>query len=255
MELTIYSITILAIAFFWSGFARAGLGFGGAGLMYPVALLAVDSILFLVPIICVQLLFFSSITLAKDWKKIDWQNLIHMAKYIAIPFIIGIFGLIELPDFLMLIIVYLVIFYYSIIYIIGFNTENVSRNSKRDSAILLFGGYVSGLTLAGAPMIAAVAAKRLHAEHMRATLFVLWWVLCAIKLMTLFSLNIDLNLSYQLWLLPCAVLGHILGNHAHGLLMKMNRQHFFRILGCALLLLCTTSAARHLWTSFNYGMG
>ncbi len=52
MEFDLFTITVLIIAFLWSGFVRAGLGFGGAGLMYPVALIAVDSILFLVPIVC-----------------------------------------------------------------------------------------------------------------------------------------------------------------------------------------------------------
>ena len=75
MEFDLYTIVILMIAFWWSGFVRAGIGFGGAGLMYPVALLAVDSILFLVPIICVQLLIFSTATLIKDHHLIDWKTL------------------------------------------------------------------------------------------------------------------------------------------------------------------------------------
>ncbi len=245
MEFTLYSIIVLAIAFWWSGLVRAGLGFGGAGLMYPVALLAVDSVVFLVPIICVQLMIFSSATLIQDHGKINWRVLGLLMAIILPTFMLGVFGLINFPEWFLLAVVYLVIISYSLFYIFNFHTS-AHQNWWVDLPILLFGGYVSGLSLAGAPIIAAVSLRLLDRHQLRATLFVLWFICCAIKLATLAYYEIDLQLRHQLWLLPCALVGHLMGLRLHRRILALQSPVFYRWMGLVLLGLSLVSLAYQL---------
>ena len=245
MEFSLYSILVLAIAFWWSGLVRAGLGFGGAGLMYPVALLAVDSVLFLVPIICVQLMLFSSLTLVREHPRINWHVLGVLTAIILPSFLLGVFGLISFPEWVLLAVVYLVIISYSLFYLFNLHTSARS-NWWIDGPILVLGGYVSGLSLAGAPIIAAVGLRLLERDRLRATLFVLWFLLCAIKLSTLAWYNVDLQLRHQVWLLPCALVGHLMGMRVHQRILRMQSPLFYRWMGSLLLLLCLLSLGRQL---------
>lgn len=246
MEFTPYVIVILAISFWWSGLVRAGLGFGGAGLMYPVALLAVDSIVFLVPIICVQLMIFSSVTLAREYQKIDWRILAVLMATIMPTFMLGVLGLISFPEWVLLAAVYTVIICYSISYILNLHASAKSRWWV-DGPILFVGGYVSGLSLAGAPIIAAVGLRLLDRTQLRATLFVLWFLLCAIKLGTLAYYEVDLQLRHQLWLLPCALVGHVIGMRLHERILHLQSPVFYRWMGSVLLLMCLVSLANQVF--------
>ena len=242
MEFTPYVIVVLIVAFWWSGFVRAGLGFGGAGLMYPVALLAVDSVLFLVPIICVQLMLFSAITLARDHPKVNWRTTWILMAAIAPTFMLGIFGLIRFPDTILLAIVYVVTIAYSIAYL--FNVHDAGP--KRwwfDGPILVVGGYVSGLSLAGAPLISAVGMRYLNKTEMRASLFCVWFVLCAVKLSTLAYYDVDLQFRHQFWLLPPAIVGHLMGMRLHDRILRMQTESFYRWMGGGLLALSLGSMA------------
>lgn len=242
MEFSLFSIAILILAFWWSGFVRAGLGFGGAGLMYPIALLAVDSVIFLVPLICVQLLFFSSLTLVKDRHQINWRVAAGLLAAIMPTFMIGVFGLINLPEKTVLFVVYFVIIGYSLNYIFATGPSKPRRWVEIPS--LLLGGYVSGLSLSGAPIIAAVGIKYLQKQQIRPTLFVLWAVLCSAKLGTFYAYDISWQLIHQLWLLPCALVGHLMGLKLHDRLLTLQTRGFYRIMGLALLALCLISMAK-----------
>jgi uncharacterized membrane protein YfcA len=237
MDLSLYSVIVLAIAFVWSGLVRAGLGFGGAGLMYPIALLAVDSVVFLVPILCVQLMIFSTATLARDHAKIDWRNVRLLLAVMTPPFVLGVFGLINFSETVLLIIVYVVMVSYALSYIFNFHTS-MKQNWWVDGPIAALGSYLSGLSLAGSPLLAAVAIRLVEREKLRATLFVVWWILCAIKLSTLAVYQVDLQLRHQLWLLPCALIGHMIGMRVHDWLMQVQSPRFYRFMGIALLALC-----------------
>ncbi len=246
VDFSIYTIVVLMLAFCWSGFVRAGLGFGGAGLMYPIALLAVDSVLFLVPIICVQLLVFSSVTLVKDRHQINWKVVCGLLAAIMPTYLIGVFGLITLPEQTVLLVVYAVIIGYSLNYIFAAKLSTPRRWVEVPA--LLLGGYVSGLSLSGAPIIAAVGIKYLDKHQIRASFFVLWTVVCVIKLGTLHAYDVSLQLVHQLWLLPCAFLGHFLGLKVHGHLLRLQSPMFYRVLGYALLVLCLVSMGRQFFS-------
>jgi len=243
MEFSLYTIVVLAVAFWWSGLVRAGLGFGGAGLMYPVALLAVDSVVFLVPLICVQLMIFSSATLVREHPKIDWRVLGILIAIIMPTFMLGVLGLISFPEWILLAVVYLVIISYSLFYLFNFHTSATS-NWWIDGPILVLGGYVSGLSLAGAPIIAAVGLRLLDRTQVRATLFVLWFICCAIKLSTLAYYQVDLQLRHQLWLLPSALVGHLMGMRLHQRILQLQSPVFYRWMGAVLLTLCLVSLAK-----------
>lgn len=249
MEFTTLNICILLIAFWWAGFVRAGLGFGGAGLMYPIAFLAVDSVLFIVPIIGTQLLFFAGITLAMgEYKKIDWHTVAWILIVLLPPTLAGVFGLLQLPEFWVLMSVYIIIILYSLNYIFGKHQNNTNQkpNTWLNIPILLFGGYVSGLTLSGAPVIAAVALQYLKKEHARASLYVIWIVAVSIKLSTLSAFNVDMQLRHQVWLLPIATVGHLMGLKVHDKLIEMKSPKFYRWMGIALLTLSIIGLTRHI---------
>ena len=193
VDFTPITIIVLLIAFWWSGFVRAGLGFGGAGLMYPVAFLVIDSVIFIVPIVGVHLLFFSGLSLARGgYKKVDWQTVNKLLLIILLPILVGVFGLLQMPDFILLMSVYAILIAYSLSYIFSFKLK---PSPWLNVPILLIGGYVSGLSLSGAPLIAAVALQYLKKEQARESMYVLWFVLVTIKLATLIVYDVDMNLS------------------------------------------------------------
>ena len=244
MELTPLSILVLLIAFWWSGFVRAGLGFGGAGLMYPIAFLVVDSVIFIVPIVGVHLLIFTSITLAKGgYKKVDWSTTFRLLLILLPAKIIGVFGLLQMPDFWLLMTVYAILIVYSIGYIFNIKTK---PRPWLNGPILLFGGYVSGLSLSGAPLVAAVALQYLKKEQARESMYVLWIVMVVIKLSTLMAYDIDMQWEYHLWLLPVAFIGNYMGLKLHDKIQEMQGEIFYRWMGIALLTLSLTGLARHL---------
>ena len=243
MEFTVYSVIVLAIAFWWSGFVRAGLGFGGAGLMYPVALLAVDSVIFLVPIVCVQLVLFSGTTLVRDYRHINWRVAGGLFGITLPAILAGIFGLINLPQFTVLLLLYLIIAGYALNYIFSFRIPALGKWLEVPS--LLIGGYASGIALAGAPIIAAVGIRYLEKEQVRATLFVVWILTATIKLFTLYSFDVDLQLRHQVWLLPMAFVGHLMGMRLHDHLLELKSALFYRWMGVGLLSLSLIGFIRH----------
>jgi len=92
------------------------------------------------------------------------------------------------------------------------------------------------------PVVASKVAK----HELRNTLFVLWWILTVIKLISFVIAGIDLQLIHHLWLLPCAYIGHILGQRTHDYLVRQETPTFFRVLGVALVVVSLTGLARQL---------
>ena len=68
-ELSILQFLIVGLIFVWSGFVRSGLGFGGAVLSLPFLLLVHNNPLTFLPIISIQLLIFSAITVIHNLSK------------------------------------------------------------------------------------------------------------------------------------------------------------------------------------------
>ncbi|OBA00367.1 sulfite exporter TauE/SafE family protein [Halomonas sp. G11] len=247
-DLLWYQYALIGLIFAWSGFVRTSLGFGGAVLALPFLLLVVNEPLVFLPIIAIHLLIFSSWIAWRGHRQvqqeeaggaapesnIDWGYLAKALKIMIIPKLIGVVGLLTLPANVMTSIIFGIVIIYAIGYVL--NKPFKSKNKYVDYVLLALGGYVSGTSLIGAPLIVAVFATHVAKEQLRDTLFVLWFILVVIKMLSFVIAGVDLQLIHQLWLLPCAFIGHLLGEKAHRYMLKADTGLFFRVLGAVLIL-------------------
>lgn len=247
-DLLWYQYALIGLIFAWSGFVRTSLGFGGAVLALPFLLLVVNEPLLFLPIIAIQLLIFSSwiawsghrqlrkeeVAGASPQSNVDWGYLLKALKIMIIPKLIGVVGLLTLPANVMTSIIFAIVIIYAIGYVL--NKPFKSQNKYVDYVLLALGGYVSGTSLIGAPLIVAVFATHVAKAQLRDTLFVLWFILVVIKMISFLIAGVDLQLIHQLWLLPCAFVGHLVGEKAHRYMLKADTGLFFRVLGAVLIL-------------------
>ncbi|MDX8382905.1 MAG: TSUP family transporter [Ghiorsea sp.] len=241
-ELEIWQYAATALIFVWTGFVRSGLGFGGAALGLPLLLLVIDDPLVWLPLIGIHLLFFSSLTLSTRLGAIDWRFLKKAFSIMIIPKLIGVFGLLTLPTDVMVTFVYIMTLFYGLCFLFKYQIK--SKSNTLDGALLVVGGYISGTSLIGAPLIVAVFMHRVAKEELRNTLFVLWFVLVSIKLSVLLAVDVNFWWFHHLWLLPCATLGHIMGLRMHDKLISGDAIFFKQAIGGALILVCLIGLLR-----------
>ncbi len=251
-QLLWYEYAAIALIFVWSGFVRSGLGFGGAVLALPFLLLVVNDPVVFLPIIAVQLVLFSSLIMWQSTQgqapdqppSINWPYLKRILSIMIVPKIAGVVGLLTLPAVIMSSLIFIIVLAYAIGYIIN---RPIAINSRwQEYGFLGVGAYISGTSLTGAPLIVPVVASKVAKHELRNTLFVLWWILTVIKLISFVIAGIDLQLIHHLWLLPCAYIGHILGQRTHDYLVRQETPTFFRVLGVALVVVSLTGLARQL---------
>jgi uncharacterized membrane protein YfcA len=226
-------IAILAI-FLWSGFIRTGIGFGGAAFSLPLLLLVSDQPLFFLPIIALHLFVASAITITGRLQQIDWGFIRRAMAWLTLPKIFGVIGLLSLPNIWLVNFVFVIALLYAINWILQRDIRYCSP--WIDRALLVLGGYVSGASLVGSPLIAAVAIQRVTLAHYRNTLFILWFVLVSIKLIAFAIAGVDLQWAWAALLLIPAGVGHVLGLRAHHFLLHQDSGTIQRILGIVLLL-------------------
>ncbi|MGJ8645859.1 MAG: TSUP family transporter [Marinomonas colpomeniae] len=251
-----WQYALIGVIFIWSGFVRSGLGFGGAVLALPFLLLVENSPLIFLPIISVHLLVFSSWIAwqgSKDAKakarlaaeqgeavetrsNIDWRYLKKALGIMIGPKLIGVFGLLTLPSDIVTGVIFVIVAVFAVSYIL--NKPFYSNNKILDTVFLMLGGYVSGTSLIGAPLIVSVFATKVSRFQLRDTLFVLWFILVLIKMTSFLIAGIDLQLIHQLWLLPCALIGHVFGQRFYNRIQQAETAVFFRFIGVALLIVC-----------------
>lgn len=260
-DLAVYQYVLIALIFIWSGFVRSGLGFGGAVMSLPFLLFIDNQPLVYLPIIAVHLLFFSSLTVWQNWRKhqlsstsnaalggpassgsglgasgsgtVDWGYLKKALSIMIVPKLIGVLGLLTLPSALMTVIIFSIVLVYALSYIL--NKPFKSNHPLLDVMFLMLGAYISGTSLIGAPLIIAVFATHVAKHLLRDTLFVLWFILVSIKMVAFVYAGVDLQLIHHLWLLPAATIGHLIGLHFHQNIVNGDTRVFYRVLGCALL--------------------
>ncbi|MCL7939923.1 sulfite exporter TauE/SafE family protein [Halomonas sp. ATCH28] len=247
-DLEIPQLVLIGLIFVWSGFVRTSLGFGGAVLSLPFLLLVLDEPLVFLPIIAIHLLIFSSWIAWNGHRQlvvdnggqapaegnIDWRYLGRALKVMIIPKLVGVVGLLTLPGNVMTSIIFVIV----MVYAVGYVLDKPFRSHNRwvDALLLALGGYVSGTSLIGAPLIVAVFATHVAAHQLRDTLFVLWFILVLIKMVSFVIAGVDLQLIHQLWLLPCALVGHLLGERTHRHMLASRTNLYFRVLGGVLIL-------------------
>jgi len=235
LDFSVIEIFLTALIFVWTGFVRSGLGFGGAALGLPLMLFVYDEPLFWLPVIGLHLLFFSGITLRTRINNVDWGYLKKTSLYIGVPAIIGVLGLISFPTTWLLIFIYAVASFYGFLWFINLNIS--SSKTWTDKLLLVFGGYVAGVSLTGAPLMVAVYMRNVALHQLRNTLFVLWFCLVFLKLSTFVALGVELHWLSSLLLLPAAAIGHVVGLKAHETIVK-NDQRFKQIIGGVLVVIC-----------------
>lgn len=224
---------LIALIFIWTGFVRTGLGFGGAALGLPLMLFIDNQPLLWLPIIGSHLLFFSALTLRTRLNNVDWAYLRRSSLYIIPAALIGVFGLLNLPNRWVLIFIYSITLFYAFIWVMNWAIH--SHHDWVDKLLLILGGYVAGTSLTGAPLMVAVYMRNVAKTQLRDTLFVLWFILVAIKMSTFAAVGVNLHLATALALLPIAAIGHVLGLKAHAAITR-NDVHFKRWIGLGLMI-------------------
>lgn len=232
-NLPLWQLLLVGACFCWSGFVRSGLGFGGAALTLPLLLVFENDPLIFLPALGFQLLFFSLLTVATRFGNIDWMFLFKLVAALIIPFSIGMFGLLSLPGELLTGMVYVVTLIYGFSYLL--NRAFSSDNRISDVIFIGLGGYASGVSLIGAPLIVAAAARYVAKEKMRDTFFVLWIFMVILKLSTFVAAEVNMQWRLALLSFPLAAIGHYFGLKAHKLIMTGNKGLFERVIGSGLV--------------------
>ncbi len=228
----------VCLIFIWTGFVRTGIGFGGAALGLPLLLLVVDKPLVFLPVIGLHLLFFSSLTLATRLKNVNWPVIGRVLAIIIVPKIAGILGLFNFPNQWLVVAVFSITLFYGFTWLLDFTIK--SKNKLVDGVLLVIGGYISGTSLIGAPLMVAVISRYVDRFQLRETLFVLWVILVGIKMSAFVVYNVDLHWKLALILLPLAGIGHYIGLKVHDTLVSAGSVSFHRILGAALIVVSMT---------------
>lgn len=234
VEFSALQIGLVALIFVWTGFVRTGLGFGGAALGLPLMLFVLGEPIYWLPIIGAHLLFFSALTLRNRLHNVDWEYLRRASIYIVPAALVGVFGLLNLPNQWLVIFVYTVTLIYACLWVLEIDIR--SDNEWLDKGLLIIGGYVAGTSLTGAPLMIAVFMRNVVFEKLRDTLFVLWFVLVSMKMATYAAFGVDMHLLTALALLPIAAIGHVAGLKAHALILK-NDKVFKRVMGGLLIVI------------------
>ncbi len=234
-DFTPLQLLFSALVFAWSGFVRSGLGFGGAALGLPLMLIIYDRPVFWLPVIGAHLLIFTSMTLLTRLKNVDWHYLGKSAPWIFPAKLVGVFGLLNLPNDWLVIIIYGITLVYALLWMLQLSIK--SAGGWGDKFLLTLGGYVSGTSLTGAPLIVAVFMNHVAKSRLRDTLFLLWFILVTVKMSTFVAFGVDLHFNSALLLLPMAAIGHFAGLHAHDFMMQ-NDTLFKRVIGAVLVLIC-----------------
>lgn len=243
-QFSILEVLLIGLIFVWAGFVRTGLGFGGAALGLPLMLFIYNQPVYWLPIIGAHLLFFSGLTLRTRLNDVDWAYLRKSGTFIVPPAIVGVFGLVNLPNQWLLIFIYSIALFYAFIWVMNWSIH--SHHNWVDKLLLILGGYVAGTSLTGAPLMVAVYMRNVSRQQLRNTLFVLWFILVSIKMTTFTLLGVELNLLTALILLPVAGIGHVLGLKAHDSIMQ-NDQRFKQIVGGALMVISIMGLAKFIF--------
>ena len=241
MVFTSFEIIFISLIFVWIGFVRTGLGFGGAVLGLPLLMLVGGSPIDWLPIIGIHLLFFSGIALARSLNTIDWSYLKRSLPWILPAKIIGVIGLISLPPIVMTLIVYSITSFYALTWMLNYNIA--SREGWVSRILLILGGYISGTSLNGAPLLVAVYMQNIDVKRLRNTLFVLWFLLVTIKMSAFLIVDVYINWQFSLMLIPVAALGHFVGLKVHDRIIENDKQ-FKRWMGSVLILICIAGLSK-----------
>jgi uncharacterized membrane protein YfcA len=222
----------IGFIFIWTGFVRTGIGFGGAALGLPLLLLVDANPLVFIPLIGLHLIFFTSLTLSQRIHHVNWQVVRNVLLIMLIPKLAGVIGLLSLPPVWMTLVVYVITLVYGVLWLL--HIEVKSQHRWVDLVLLIMGGYISGASLIGAPLIVAVVIRYVARDQLRETLFVLWFVLVLIKLAALQVADVDFHWLLAAALIPLAAIGHFIGLRFHDRIVQAGDGKFRQVIGAGL---------------------
>lgn len=226
-------LILIALIFIWTGFVRTGIGFGGAALGLPLLLLVDDKPLVFLPIIGTHLLLFTSLTAYARRHNINWPVVWKVMAVLIIPKILGLIGLFNLPNNWLVIVVFCITLFYGLTWV--FNYVIKSQSKPVDGILLALGGYISGTSLTGAPLIVAVVSRYVNKVQLRETLFIIWIILVMFKMGGFVVYDVDLQWQMSVMLLPFVAVGHFIGLKVHDYMVNTDSTLFHRVLGLALV--------------------
>jgi len=123
------------------------------------------------------------------------------------------------------------------------NFQIASREGWVSRMLLFLGGYISGTSLNGAPLLVAVYMQNINIKRLRNTLFVLWFLLVTIKMSAFLIVDVYINWKFALMLIPVAGLGHFVGLKVHDRIIE-NDTLFKRWMGSVLILICVAGLTK-----------
>lgn len=246
-DFTSQQLIFIVLIFIWTGFVRTGIGFGGAALGLPLLLLVADRPLVFLPIIGTHLLFFTSITLASRIQNVNWPVVGKVMLVLFIPKVIGLIGLFSFPTYWLVIAVFCITLFYGFTWLINYTIKSQSKSV--DLVLLILGGYVSGTSLIGAPLIAAVVSRHVSRIQLRETLFVLWIILVTFKMGAFVAYEVELQWQFSLALMPFVAIGHFTGLRLHDYLVKTDGSTFHRFLGASLIIVSLVGLIKYIFDS------
>lgn len=229
-----FTIVVLFLCFVWSGFIRASLGVGALILMLPFALLVINTPLIIVPVVATHAVILSSLTVLQHFYNVSWKHVGIFLGITFIPFIIGLYGLIQLPEKWLVLLAYMITLVYSLSYL--WPRPVAKKSTILDLVTLIIGGYINGLSFTGGPPIAAVMSKHVPKRQFRDTFLAMVILIATIKLSTFYWLGISLQPQLQLIVIPAVLLGHVMGLRFHRYFVSMDERIFYRWLGIVLLM-------------------
>ena len=174
---------------------------------------------------------------------VNWSVLGKVVAVLIIPKIAGLIGLLSLPNNWLVILVFCITLFYGATWLLNYTIR--SQSKAVDAVLLTIGGYVSGTSLIGAPLIVAVMARYVSKFQLRDTLFVLWIVLVILKMGAFVVYDVDLQWKFSLMLLPFVWIGHVIGMRTHEYLVSSDSGLFHRVLGGALVTISLIGLLKH----------
>ena len=237
-------LVAIVLIFIWTGFVRSGIGFGGAALGLPLLLLVDDKPLVFLPVIGTHLLFFTSLTLASRIQNVNWPVVGKVMAIIILPKIAGLIGLFSFPNYWLVMAVFSITLFYGFTWLINYTIKSQSKTV--DMVLLMLGGYVSGTSLIGAPLIATVVARYASRIQLRETLFVLWIILVTFKMGAFIAYDVELQWQLSLFLLHFVGIGHYVGLKAHDYLVTSDSTTFHRFLGASLVVVSLAGLIKYI---------
>ena len=141
----------------------------------------------------------------------------------------------------MTVIVYSITSFYALTWIMNFQIASSEGWGSR--LLLILGGYISGTSLNGAPLLVAVYMQNIDVKRLRNTLFVLWFLLVSIKMGAFLTVDVYINWKFSLMLIPVAGLGHFVGLKVHYRIIDNDIQ-FKRWMGSVLIVICIAGLSK-----------